>query len=417
MGGQESLPVRRLKQFNPLGRLTDEQLVILASRVERKSFSPGQRVAERGIRDGQDLFLLSGVVELESADGRKSTVTADTETSFNAIARLQPRMYDVVAVETCEFVVVDQDILNQLLRAAPMEQLEMASEEQDADGDDNHQLLMEFYSELRSNQIYLPSVPDVAWKVRRMVDSEDSTAEQIGNAITADPAMAAKLVRACNSPLYRGFSDVRNVREAVVRLGTNTTRQLVTVFALREVFQTRQPILQKEMEKLWQHSREVAALCWVLADSATRINPEEALLAGLLHDIGVVPVLVHAEGHVNLFADEVNLGRALTELRSDVGAEVLENWGFPATFVEAARHAENWEYECADPDPQLVDLVIVAQLHAMIGSGNGAGLPHFEEVPAYRRLGELELNVSSSLKILTEARARVEEVQKLLSIH
>ncbi|HCR46442.1 MAG TPA: cyclic nucleotide-binding protein, partial [Marinobacter hydrocarbonoclasticus] len=135
-----------------------------------------------------------------------------------------------------------------------------------------------------SNQVQLPSVPDVAWKVRRVVDREDSSATEVASAVSADPAMAAKLVRSCNSPLYRGFSDVRNVREAVVRLGLRTTRQLVTVFAMREVFKTRRAALQKEMEQLWRHSREVAALCWVLADHATRIDPEEALLAGVLHD-------------------------------------------------------------------------------------------------------------------------------------
>lgn len=416
MAGQDSLPVRRLKQFQPLNRLTDDQLVLLSSRAERRSHAPGQRVVERGVRDGLDFFLLAGAVELESVDGRRSQIVAETDKAINAVARLQPRMYDVVAIEPCEFLVVEQDILNQLLRSAPVVQVDM-EQGSDDDGDEEHQLLMEFYAELRSNQLSLPSVPDVAWKVRRMADREDSTAEQIASAITADPAMAAKLVRACNSPLYRGFNDVRNVREAVVRLGTNTTRQLVTVFALREVFQTRQPILQKTMEQLWKHSREVAALSWVLADSVTRINPEEALLAGLLHDIGVVPVVVHAEHHVNLFADEVNLQKAITELRGDVGAAVLENWSFPSSFAEAARHAENWDYECREPSPQLVDIVIVAQLHAMIGSNQSAHLPQFEQVPAYRRLGELELNVSRSLKVLTEARARVDEVQKLLSIH
>lgn len=416
MAGQDSLPVRRLKQFQPLNRLTDEQLVLLSSRAERRSHAPGQRVVERGVRDGLDFFLLKGAVELESVDGRRSRIVAETDRAINAVARLQPRMYDVVAIEPCEFLVVEQDILNQLLRSAPVVQVDMEQGSED-EGDEEHQLLMEFYAELRSNQLALPSVPDVAWKVRRMADREDSTAEQIASAITADPAMAAKLVRACNSPLYRGFNDVRNVREAVVRLGTNTTRQLVTVFALREVFQTRHPILQKTMEQLWKHSREVAALSWVLADSVTRINPEEALLAGLLHDIGVVPVVVHAEHHVNLFADEVNLQKAIAELRGDVGAAVLENWSFPSSFAEAARHAEEWSHECREASPQLVDIVIVAQLHAMIGSNQSAHLPQFEQVPAYRRLGELELNVSRSLKVLTEARARVDEVQKLLSIH
>ncbi|MCR8914812.1 HDOD domain-containing protein [Marinobacter panjinensis] len=418
MAGRESLPLRRLKQFQPLNRLTDDQLVLLASRAERRTHGPGQRVVERGVRDGLDFFLVAGSVELESVDGRKSTIDAESDKAVNPIARLQPRMYDVTATKASEFLVIPQDILNQLLRSAPVPQVEMDSGDGFGDdGNEEHHLLMEFYAELRSNQLSLPSVPDVAWKVRRTVDREDSTADQVASAIGADPSMAAKLVRACNSPLYRGFSDVRNVREAVVRLGMRTTRQLVTVFAMREVFKTRQASLQKEMDKLWRHSREVAALCWVLADSATSINPEEALLAGLLHDIGVVPVLVQAEHHVNLFADQANLEHAIGELRGDVGTAILESWSFPANFLEATRHAEDWAHESRESAPQLVDIVIVAQLHAMIGSSQNGNLPPFDEVPAYRRLGELELNASRSLQLLTEARARVDELHRLLSIH
>ena len=61
-------------------------------------------------------------------------------------------------------------------------------------------------------------------------------------------------------------------------------------------------------------------------------------------------------------------------------------------------------------------MVIVAQLHSMIGSSQNEGLPPFDQVPAWRRLGELELNASRSLQLLSEARERVDEVQKLLSI-
>lgn len=416
MGAKGSLPLSRLKSFQPLGKLSDDQLVLLASRAERRTHSPGQRVIERGVRDGLDYFLISGTVELASVDGRKSMIEAETEQACNPVARLQPRMYDVTAVKACEFLVIEQEVLNQLLRAAPITQVEMDSGLESSAESEEHHLLMEFYAELRSNQIQLPSVPDVAWKVRRLVDRDDSTAAEVATAVTVDPAMALKLVRSCNSPLYRGFSDVRNVREAVVRLGMKTTRQLVTVFAMREIFKTRRASLQNEMERLWRHSREVAALCWVLADHVTRINPEEALLAGLLHDIGVVPVIVQAEHHVNLFADDRNLHHAINELRADVGCAVLENWSFPKPFLEAVRHAEDWSYECREASPQLVDIVIVAQLHAMIGASQNAGLPAFDQVPAWRRLGELELNASKSLQLLSEARNRVDEVQKLLSI-
>ncbi|WP_166268571.1 HDOD domain-containing protein [Marinobacter caseinilyticus] len=418
MTGRESLPLKRLKLFQPLNRLTDDQLVLLANRAERRRHSPGQRVLERGVRDGLDYYLVGGAVELKSGDGRTNRIVADSDKALNAIARLQPRMYDVIAVEACEFLVIEQDILNQMLRSAPVLEADLDGMVDDRpDDSEEHRLLMEFYAELRSNQVSLPSVPDVAWKVRRAADREDTTAEEIASAVTADPSIAAKLVRACNSPLYRGFNDVRNVREAVVRLGTRTTRQLVTVFSMREVFKSKQPALQKSMDELWRHSRDVASLCWVLADNATRVNPEEALLAGLLHDIGAIPVLVHAEHHANLHQNPALLDHAVTELRPDVGAAILETWGFPATFVGAARHAEDWMHESNQDLPQLVDIVIVAQLHAMIGGSQNADLPRFEDVPAYRRLGGLELNASRSLKLLTEARARVDEVHRLLSIH
>jgi HD-like signal output (HDOD) protein len=422
MAGQESLSLRRLKEFQPLDRLTDDQLVLLVNRAERRRHGPGQRIIERGIRDGMDFFLISGQVQLESADGRKYLIDAGSEKAVNPIARLQPRMYTVTAVKPSEFLVIRQEMLTQLLRSAPVQQVEIASgessgEEDSEDESEEHYLLMEFYAELRSNQLTLPSVPDVAWKVRRLVDRQDTAAAQVANAVSADPAMAAKLVRACNSPLYRGFSDVRNVREAVIRLGMRTTRQLVTVFSMREVFRSKRSSLQKEMDRLWRHSREVAALCWVLADSATSVDPEEALLAGLLHDIGVVPILVQAERHVNLFADQANLDHAIKELRSDVGTAVLENWAFPVAFLDAVRHAENWAWESSESLPQLADIVIVAQLHSMIGGKQNSDLPAFDQVPAYRRLGELELNASKSLQLLTKARARVDEVHRLLSIH
>lgn len=422
MAGRESLPLRRLKEFQPLSRLTDDQLVVLASRAERRQRAPGQKVLERGTRDGLVFYLVDGSVELTSADGRVSRIESGTDKACHAIAKLQPRMYDVTAVRPSEFLVVEQDALNQMLRSAPIDHVADTAVEEGAppgrgSGGESeaHLLLMAFYADLRSNQMLLPSVPDVAWKVRRMAGRDDTTADQIARAITADPAMAAKLVRACNSPLYRGLNDIRNVREAVVRLGTRTTRQLVAVFAMREVFKPRQPSLQKAMDDLWSHSREVAALCWVLAGSATRIDPEEALLAGLLHDIGVIPVLVQAGHHSQLSGDQQRLDAAVEALKSDVGAAVLENWGFPPPFIEAVRHAEDWDHESRDNEVQLADIVIVAQLHAMIAGQQNEGLPPFEQVPAYRRLGELELNASRSLTLLTEARARVDEVQQLLS--
>ncbi|SFR73750.1 HD-like signal output (HDOD) domain, no enzymatic activity [Marinobacter daqiaonensis] len=413
MSARENLALSRLREFQPLNRLTDDQLVILVNRAERRVYRPGQKILERGGRDGMDFYLLDGSVELSSADGRRTILEGGTEKAATAVARLQPRMFDVTAVRPCQFLIIEQALLNQLLRSAPLAQTDQG--EVDADADEAHRLMMGFYAELRSNQVSLPSMPDVAWKVRRLADREDSTAEQISQAITADPAMAAKIIRSCNSALYRGFSDIRNVRDGVVRLGVKTTRQLVTVFAMREVFRSRHPELQKAMDRIWQESRNVGALAYVLAETTSGIEPEEALLAGLLHGIGAVPVLVQAEHHPALLASPRQLEKAIADLQADIGAAILEKWHFPDTFVEAARHGDDWFYECRAETPQLVDLVIVSRLHSRVSSSRNEGLPEFAQVPAYRRLGELELTASRSLKLLAAARERLDELKQLLA--
>lgn len=414
MGAPDPLSLRRLKAFQPLNRLTDDQLVVLASRAQRRSHGPGQRVAERGVRDGLDYFLVSGAVELRAQDGRRSLIEAETDKALTAVARLQPRMYDVIAVRPSEFLVIEQEILNQLLRTAPQESAEPEESALAPGAGDAERVMTELLVELRANQVRLPSVPDVAMKVRRVVDRENTTAEQVAAVVSADPAMAAKLVRACNSPLYRGFGDVRNVREAVVRLGLNTTRQLVTVFALREVFKTRQPALQQAMDRLWQDARELAALCRVLAERIKGIDPEEALLAGLLHDIGGVPVLVKAEQHARLVTEPEALAAVIRELRADVGAAILESWSFPATVLASVRHGGDWRYASPGAAPQLVDVVILARLHQQ--SGQSAPVPALDEVPAYRRLGAPELDGAERLQWLSEAQARLDDVKQLLAL-
>ncbi|WP_372987062.1 HDOD domain-containing protein [Marinobacter sp.] len=416
MAGRERLPLGRLKSFYPLNRLTADQLVLLVNRAERRCHNPGETVIEQGVRDGLDFFLISGAVELHAKDGRKSIIEAETEKAINPIARLQPRMYEVVAIRSSEFLVIEQDILNGFLNSAPVSQVEMESSgDWVASGSAEHRLRMEFNSELRSNHIRLPSVPDMAWKIRRTAAREGLSEKKLAMAVAADPAMAAKLVRACNSPVYRGLGGVHSVHEAVSRLGMRTTRQLVSEFALRDVFRSRQLSLQREMLKLSQQSRELAALCWLLADQIEGPDRDGAELAGLLHDIGRVPLLLLAEHHPGLWSNEARLQSVSRQLRAEFGTALLENWGCPPSLVEAVGHGEDWHYECPDKSPQLVDVVIAARLHSMIGSSQNGELPALNQVPALARLGGSEPGASRSQELLAEARARVEQTQLLLS--
>ena len=173
---------------------------------------------------------------------------------------------------------------------------------------------MNFYHDLKSNNFTLPSLPDVAYRIRQIADKDETSAEDIANVVNADPAMTVKLVKSCNSPLYRGFNEVASCRDAVIRLGIQTTQQLVTVFAMRELFRSNKPELKKAMAALWEHSREVASIAYVLAEITPGLNKDHALLAGLIHDIGAIPVITYAENYPYLYADETALNLSLIHI-------------------------------------------------------------------------------------------------------
>ncbi|MDX5298460.1 MAG: HDOD domain-containing protein [Gammaproteobacteria bacterium] len=408
--------LRALRQMTPLNRLSDNQLIVLAGRVDVRRAKAGTRIIERGSADGRDYFLLAGTLRLRADDGRQRDIVAGSESALAAIAHLQPRIYDVSAATDCAYLTLERDMLTRLLQEAPMDQYEMDESPQPAGGDD-YRLLMSFYADLRSNQLVLPSLPDLAWRIRRIAEQPDTGLDDLAQALISDPAMAAKLVRACNSPLYRGFAEIHSLREAVVRLGVQVTRQLVTVFSMRELFKTRQPELQDAMSVLWDHSREVAAMAWALARAQAGIDPEEALLAGLLQGIGAIPVIAHAERHVNLFADYRALRQAIQDLRGEIGGALLRHWGFPEVFVEVAEHPGDWMYDHGDERPRLVDVVLLAELHAYIGKPDMARLPSLDSVPAFKRMQGLELTPQKSLRLLQDAREQIASMRDMLRGH
>ncbi|MFE8072743.1 HDOD domain-containing protein [Marinobacteraceae bacterium S3BR75-40.1] len=411
----ESQLTDQLRAYRPLSRLTEDQRVLLASRGEQRALRPGQRLIEPGTQDGRVYFLLEGALDITDSDGACQRIKAATPAGLVAIAARPSRPQTVVAGSAARVLAVEQDILLRLLQGAPVEPVNQPKSSGMDVIDPGYGVLMRFQTDLQANRLTLPSLPDIAQRVRQAAAAERSNADSIAQVINADPPIAAKLVRAANSPLYRGFSEVASTRDAVVRVGIETARRLVTVYALRELFQSKQPSLQKAMQRLWEHAREVGAIAYALAQHLPGLNPEEALLAGLLHDIGAIPVISYAETDQALMLEPESLDTLIDELKSEIGGALLRHWGLGPVFAAAAEHAEDWDYESGQEHPNLVDVVIVAQMHAFIGKPEGQRLPVMAEVPAFRRLSKLHLTPERSLRVLLEAQEQMTVLKDLLA--
>lgn len=277
--------------------------------------------------------------------------------------------------------------------------------------DISRQFYDELLADLEHNRLVLPTLPEVALKVREVVDDPDSSIGDLVKTIVSDPALSARLIQVANSPLMRAGRKIESVDAAVSRLGMRIVRDLATSMVMQQMFQATSDVTDKRLRELWEHSTEVAAICHALAGQFTKLNPEQALLAGLVHDIGAMPILTKAEDFPELLQDEKALDWVIRELHPRVGGAILRSWNFPPELVDVAEKHEDTSYN--SPATDFVDVVIVANLQAYLGTDHPLGQHDLSDVPAFAKLG---LSPDVNVIEMDETGDAIRETQQLLNI-
>ncbi len=240
--------------------------------------------------------------------------------------------------------------------------------------------------QLENDQIQLPTLPEVALRVRDAVDDPDSSAGQIAAVISEDAALSARLLQVANSALYSGRDAIDRLPVAITRLGNNVVRDVVTAQAMKQMFQATNEEVDTHLRNVWEHSVEVAAIARTFASQCPGVTPDQAMLAGLLHDIGALPILYFVEQNDKILRTEGLLQRLLDEVHTRIGGELLAAWEFPEALVAVAAEHENLE-RTHDGGPDLVDLVMVANLQSRAATDHKLGMIDWTDVPAFKQLG------------------------------
>ncbi len=407
--------LHRFPMFDGLG---GDVLLALASGADIEQLPARQLLHARDQHDDSVRFLLEGEVQLNAADGRSFVVNAGSERASKPLSVLQPHRYQVVSVTPVRCLRLDRSTLHSLLNRR-REDSDIIVDESPSPEDPAHlsnPLFRRIYTDLKADKLVLPSLPEVALRVRRAMEDELVELNKVAAVVATDPAITARLIKVANSALYGGYQPVSTCAAAIRRLGLKATRNLVTSFAVQAMLQAKvkSPHLRRRLVELWHHSTEVAAIAFVLARHLHDFDPEQALLAGLLHDIGAMPVITYADQHPELVESQQWLDHAVNTLRGEIGALMLTQWGFSEPLVTAAREAERWGRSGAGA-ADYCDLLIVSQLHSFIGKQHVAGVPRLSEVPAFARLKLGELSPDLSLKILADARGQLQEARQLLA--
>lgn len=225
----------------------------------------------------------------------------------------------------------------------------------------------ELAQEVSSGKVELPSFPDIAVRVRKVLADEQVSNEQIARVVGSDPGLAARVFTLANSAaLNRGGRNVSELKTAVNRIGHNNVRTAAVSFAIAQLRRASElKHISKELEALWQESTMVAALAYAVA-ARSKVNADECMLAGLLHNVGKIYILARANRHGNLFKNPDELSQVLRDWHANIGKAIVENWGFPEHISDAIGEHENIDRVAGHPDVTDV-LTVAVMMSAFVG--------------------------------------------------
>ena len=279
--------------------------------------------------------------------------------------------------------------------------------------DERNPLWLQCYQDMQSQALVLPTLPDISQKIRKAINDKGANSTKIAKVVQIDPAITGRLIHIANSPFYLGRKKIESCPEALTRMGLKAAQHFITSFALKSVFVAKSHYIRKRMHELWAHSSYVAAICAVLAHKTRGFDPDRAMLAGLVHDIGIVPILTYADRHPELTREPKYVEQTIQALRAEVGVMVMRRWNFPPDFDDIVMNAENW-WRRTESGADYTDLVILSQLHSFVGTLQIHKHPRMDEIPAYRKLFE-DASTDISKDVLGLAKEEIWQIQRMLT--
>ena len=241
--------------------------------------------------------------------------------------------------------------------------------------------------DLENDRLPLPTLPEVAIKVRETAEDDKASINEVAKIIETDAALSARIVQVGNSALYRGVSPAETVQAATMRMGLDTVRTLATSLVMKQLFQATHPVVDLYLRKAWKLSTDVAALSAMIAKSSSSLEADSALLAGLTHSIGLSPILVKAESDPALLSNTEALEQLLFDLYPMVGSQILKRWDFSNALIKVPAEHLILQRNGDNGNADYVDVVQVALLQTLGDETHPLKGADLSLVSAFNRLG------------------------------
>lgn len=270
--------------------------------------------------------------------------------------------------------------------------------------------IAKFCDDIDNDRIQLPTLPEVALRVRDAVESENSNAKQISDIISNDAALSARLLQVANSPVYRGVNEIDSIPMAVTRLGVKLVKSLVISLAMKQIFLATSESLDHLLREAWDDAVQVAAISRVLATQVPNLEPDQAMLGGLIHNIGILPILTKLDSENEMEVDFDTVDHLMIQIVPEIGSHLLKKWRFTSNLANIPSECVNLIRD--EPTPaDYADIVLVARVQHL--SLSGRLNVDWANIPAFTRIG-LDTQVES-IEALAPPAEEISEVREIFA--
>ena len=248
------------------------------------------------------------------------------------------------------------------------------------------QMLEDIARELSSDSLLFPTCFDAALKLRKELQNPDLSVSRIARVVALDPLIASRLTHLASSALYSpDGTPARDLQTAVQRLGVEMVRTTALGVAMGQMLRAKDMVLFSDISRsLWDHSIRAAAASCLLARENGRISPDQAMLAGLVHDLGAFYMLYRAAQYEELRMRPETVKYLILQWHESIGVSLLDALGLPEEIVNATI-----DHDQPRPLPEtmrtLADVVFIGNILA------GTHLEWFQEDvdPESGQMGEV----------------------------
>ncbi len=409
------ISVRILLSMADFSSLGDIALVDLTIRSDIHEFKSGTTL-DAGEYKAKIIYLLSGTLEVSDPENKSQAIQSDTPRAQKPIFRLRLPGYKAKCKSACTALFIDENIYDKYISKAwdggGSTILNSIQDEIPKNTDDK--LIADIEKKFLHDNVKLPSLPEMALHIQSALTEKELSLSQISGIIQSDPAISTRVIQVANSPIFGSNQNMTSIKNAIAKIGLDAIHAIVISVALRELFKPDSALLIKTMAQYYENSIRTGVIAYVLARNIPGYERDRAFLSGLLHDIGVIPLLVVADIYPELSHQAGNLESTIEKLKGKVGSMLLEHWDFDQGLCDVAAHAYDWQWQSTESSPDYVGLVQIALLHSPLVGGKKVKGPPLCDIPAFKNLGLDKINPVDDLQQLKEVTKRVTDMIKIL---